>query len=195
MLPVGPLDSCVDVLPGGLFLGGLGASGRGSGEDLRSGLGGITILGSAGSPTLAEEGGQASLLFGDVPTGAGATMRSGALLSPLTFQGETSRESSVLRIRRPVSLDGLSGEPAHGPASKAKMFSLFKFDLDGKSGGFSKLMRGVFSPQDLCGGVIAKSGRFCTKEECEVQSHRTKAWQDGRMLPAFYLLDDRQQRA
>jgi hypothetical protein len=87
------------------------------------------------------------------------------------------------------------GEPAHGPASKAKTFSLFKFDPDCKSGGFSGLMRGVFSPQDICGGVIAKSGHFCTKEECEVQSHRTKAWQDGRMLPGFYLLDVRQQRA
>ena len=39
-LPVGPFDSFVDIVPGGMFLGALGASGRGSGEDLRSGLGG-----------------------------------------------------------------------------------------------------------------------------------------------------------
>ena len=38
--PVGLFDSFVDLVPGGLFLGALGASGRGSGEDLRSGLGG-----------------------------------------------------------------------------------------------------------------------------------------------------------
>jgi len=141
-------------------------------------------------------------MFGDVPTGAVATTRSGALLSPLTFQGELSRESSVLKIRRPISLDGLSGDPAHGPARKAK-FSLFKFDPAYESVGSSGLMRaeddmarwGIFSPQDFCGGVIARGGRFCTKEECEVQSHQTKAWQDGRMLPGFFLLDARQQRA
>ena len=45
-LPVGLFDSFVDIVPGGMFLGALGASGRGSGEDLRSGLGGTTILGS-----------------------------------------------------------------------------------------------------------------------------------------------------
>ncbi len=178
--PVSPFDNFVDLVPEGLCLGALGASGRGSGEDLHSGLGGTTILGSgSGSPTLAEEGGQASLLFGYVPTGAGATTRSGALLSPLTFQGELSRESSVIKIRRPISLDGLSGDPAHGPARKVKTFSLFKFDPAYESVGSSGLMRakddtahwGIFPPQAFYGGVIARGGRFCTKEECEVQSH------------------------
>ena len=142
-------------------------------------------------------------LFGDKPKGTGATTTSRALFSPLTFQGEPLGESSVLKISRPGSLDVRSGQPSHGQAPKVKTFSLFKFYPEYESVGSSGLMRaeddttrwGVFSPQDFCGGVAARSGHFCTKEDCEVQSHRTKAWQDGRMLPGFYVLDARQQRA
>ena len=142
-------------------------------------------------------------LFGDKPKGTGATTTSRALFSPLTFQGEPLGESSVLKISRPGSLDVRSGQPSHGQVPKVKTFSLFKFYPEYESVGSSGLMRaeddttrwGVFSPQDFCGGVAARSGHFCTKEDCEVQSHRTKAWQDGRMLPGFYVLDARQQRA
>ncbi|KAL3805739.1 hypothetical protein ACHAW5_003819 [Stephanodiscus triporus] len=188
--------SFVDVVPG--VSGGLRSSIRGSRDGGLLGLGGDTILGSGSeSPAFAMERGRASALFRDEPTGPGDDR---GPLSPLTFQAD---QGSTLRTRRPVSLDGRPSEPPQGPANKMKTFPLFKFDPDYVSMGSSGLTRaeddtsrwGVFSPQDFCGGVIARGGRFCTKEECAVQSHRTKAWLGDKMLAGFYVLDAKQQKA
>jgi hypothetical protein len=62
-----------------------------------------------------------------------------------------------------------------------KMYLLLKFEGPGT--------------QAFCGGIIFRGRQFCTKMDCKYSSHRTKAWDGGRIEPGFYIMDSTSQKA
>ncbi len=148
---------------------------------------------------LASASGVSSSLFvGPAEAAECGGIKRRTLLSPLTFQGETQGQvKGGANSGTDLQVFSLGGKPRSKPPLKAKKYGLFKYEPGYESGVSSALARADdntpcwqrFSMQDFCAGLISTGGRFCTKRSCEFQSHRTKAWEGGKMYPGFYLHD------